>query len=167
MKYKNVGVKGFSWFIFMILALSAISGCFYFDVDYPIGDSSPIANYRITGNVSDENGNPIDNIRIVIGELYRNTQTNSAILYRPDTLYSDASGFYMFSRDSVYVNGFRIIAKDIDGSANGGEFENDTVDVSNFQYIKDSNSSNIWYKGMAITENKNITLKIKISDGNE
>ena len=58
--------------------------------DYPLEYGSPSVEYRVKGTVTDEAGNPIENIRVII----RNAWDNTPNPYMDDTVYTDKQGAF-------------------------------------------------------------------------
>lgn len=79
-------------------------------------DGQPIANYQVMGKVSDEDGKPINGIRVI-------ADYSTDIVYRADTLYTDKDGEYSKFLTIPRSGDFYLTFTDIDGQANGGEFE--------------------------------------------
>ena len=57
---------------------------------YPLEYGSPSVDYRVKGIVTDEAGNPIENIRVII----RNAWDNTPNPYADDTVYTDKGGAF-------------------------------------------------------------------------
>ena len=86
---------------------------------------------RLEASVTDEQGNGIEGIRLTV----RNLGSNVVMDYEP--VYTDADGkvvvLYKVPRGYEYddfVSG-TVLAEDIDGAENGGEFESVEVEFSN------------------------------------
>ncbi len=75
-------------------------------------DGQPIANYQIMGKVSDEDGKPINGIRVI-------ADYSTDVIYRADTLYTDQEGEYSKFMSIPRVDKFYMSFTDIDGQANG------------------------------------------------
>ena len=71
---------------------------------------TPYATYRINGKVVDENQQPINHIEMVVGSW-------------DNKVYTDSLGQYQAVAQAQPWDSLAIIATDIDGEANGGEFE--------------------------------------------
>ena len=88
----------------------------------------PHADFKALGTVSDENGKPIEGIRVAI-QQHRHYENTSGVIYdqndwyENDTLYTDDKGAYQLIR-SVFEspNDVKIVFEDIDGEENGGEY---------------------------------------------
>lgn len=98
-----------------LLAASVFVSCM---VDNPedkfnfSSDEQPIANYQVMGKVSDEDGKPINGIRVI-----------ADYVYRADTLYTDKDGEYSKFLTIPRVDSLYLSFIDIDGPSNGGEFK--------------------------------------------
>jgi len=115
----------------IILLLLGFSGTFYSCGMY--GELS--ADYEIKGTVTDkENANPIQNIRVV-NQRHR------------DTTYTNAEGKYAFVYNGDLFDKFTLIVEDIDGDANGGEFETQKIDVEITQADKVKKGKGSWDDG--------------------
>lgn len=99
---------------------------------------TPYVKYIIEGTVTDEAGTPIPGIQITAPAPLHSSQGNQ--LTR-----TDDSGAFELGEFTLYGEGF-IIAEDIDGEANGGEFKNDTLRIADLTYkiIEDGKG---WYGG--------------------
>lgn len=73
-----------------------------------------VANYKVCGKVSGEDGSPVPGIMVVADRGYS---------YHPDTLYTDKDGLYSKFLSAPWTQSFRLSFEDIDGDANGGRFE--------------------------------------------
>ena len=114
------------------LALLGFAGCSNNSESLLYG--TPSVDYRVVGTVTDEQGNPLKDIQVVVenpqaweyfddeGKPIKSQYETGELA--PDTLYTDKDGKFeshwteAFS-DSKMVVGF----EDIDGEANGGEFQ--------------------------------------------
>ncbi len=83
----------------------------------------PISNYQVMGKVSDVDGNPINGIRVI-------ADYSVDVVYRADTLYTDKEGEYSKFMTIPRVDSFYLTFTDIDGRANGGEFESGSERVN-------------------------------------
>ena len=106
---------------------------------------TPKATYEIKGQVSDEDKQPLQDIQVVVQQY--------------DTFYTDAEGIYRahgdlrLGRESLLVT-----ATDIDGEANGGDFE---PQIKTITYSRgDWQGGSGWNEG-TLTKEVNFTLKKK------
>ena len=98
---------------------------------------SPSVDYRVIGEVSDEEGNPLEGIRVIV-------EKNS---HMADTVYTDAKG--AFQTENINSVGFYIhdvAFDDVDGEAGGGEFESAKVPIKDFERKKIKEGEG-WYDG--------------------
>ena len=120
----------------VILGLLGFSSC-----DIEIGGGmvmygSPHSDFKAQGTVSDENGKPIEGIRVAIRQ-HRH--------YENDTPYTDDKGAFQLIR-SVHVrpDDVKIVFEDIDGEENGGEYASAEAAPEVARTKKGDNS---WYGG--------------------
>lgn len=111
----NITVKMLTLALFSALAMTS---CMVerFDNDAGYAAEQPVANYQVFGNVTDEEGKPVSGIRVI-------ADYSTDVVYRADTLYTDKEGEYSKFLTIPRVDGFFLTFTDIDGQANGGEFE--------------------------------------------
>jgi putative lipoprotein (rSAM/lipoprotein system) len=77
---------------------------------------TPHSDFAIKGRVMDD-GNPIAGIRVT-------AKTSAEDMIRTAT--TNAHGIYQISRISYFEGGFTLTVEDIDGEANGGDFQTQT-----------------------------------------
>ena len=78
----------------------------------------PYASFKAFGTVKDKSGKPVEGIRVAV----RLTIPSSSEV--KDTVYTDSKGEYLLKTQSFNgPSSVRIVFEDIDGAANGGEFE--------------------------------------------
>ncbi len=117
---------------------------------------TPSADYVFNVDVKDvENNAPIEGIRV--SAISRNNYVSPA---RVDTLISGqtlADGKVKLSFGDFPKNEFEVVADDIDGAENGGEFStaSTTITIDNKDYKNPGESG--WYRG---TATKNATIKL-------
>ena len=112
--------------------------------DYPLEYGSPSVEYRVKGTVTDEAGNPIENIRVII----RNAWDNTPNPYMDDTVYTDKQG--AFANEMNTTGGIgkqKVYFDDIDGEANGGTFQSDSTDLADMESKQVKEGSGNWYQG--------------------
>lgn len=112
--------------------------------DYPLEYGSPSVEYRVKGTVTDEAGNPIENIRVII----RNAWDNTPNPYMDDTVYTDKQG--EFANEMNTTGGIgkqKVYFDDIDGEANGGTFQSDSTDLADMESTQVKEGSGNWYQG--------------------
>ena len=111
---------------------------------------APNADFKARGTVSDENGKPIEGIRVAIQQHRHYDNTPGVIYdqndwYENDTLYTDDKGTYLLTR-SVFASpdDVKIVFEDIDGEENGGEYASAEAAPAITRTKKGDNS---WYGG--------------------
>jgi len=81
--------------------------------------------FEVKGAVTDTDGRPIKDIRVVL--KLRDDETDENLTFAKalrDTVYTDARGeFRTAQRDRYGTRPWTVIAEDVDGAKNGGEFE--------------------------------------------
>lgn len=114
------------------LALLGFAGCT--SGDEPSLYGSPSVDYRVLGTVTDTQGKPLEGIQVVVNNpdaltYYDENVGVVKVKYEsgkltPDTVYTDKDG--KFSSYKVKgISDFELVVEfqDIDGTANGGEFQ--------------------------------------------
>ncbi|HBH09553.1 MAG TPA: hypothetical protein DDX40_09170 [Rikenellaceae bacterium] len=103
-----------------LLAVPLLSSCMVENENpenkFNTSSNEPAANYRVIGKVTDVEGDPIAGIRVI-------ADYSTDVVYRADTLYTDRDGQYSKFLTTPRVSSFYMSFDDIDGQANGGEFE--------------------------------------------
>ena len=121
---------------------------------------SPSATYEVKGKVLDNEGNPINGIKIVLQD--------DAIDPNPYEIAESQSlenGDYTirnttFPRSKLYLS-----VEDIDGAANGGEFEEQTIELD-FSKVEAKGDKDAWYEGTKSLE-KQIVMQEKSDEAQE
>ena len=86
-------------------------------------ESKVMANYQVEGTVRDGSGTPVSGIRVI-------ADYSTSVVYLADTLYTDKDGRYSKFLSIPRVDRFFLTFSDIDGSAGGGEFMSESVEVT-------------------------------------
>ena len=89
----------------------------------------PHADFKAIGTVKDNTGKPIEGIQVAVKQ-HRHYENTPNVIYdqndwfESDTVFTDSNGSYELTR-SVFdaPNDVTVVFEDIDGDANGGEFE--------------------------------------------
>ena len=99
----------------------------------------PYAEFKALGTVKNEAGKPVEGIRVAVRQTLRGHSE-----YVDDTVYTDSKGAYLLSNKPFngpdYV---RIVFEDVDGDANGGEFEKAEAKPA----IKKTKEGTGWFTG--------------------
>ncbi len=105
----------------------------------------PSVRYCVNGNVTDEDGNPIKNIKASVKEVPYEDGT----LYFPvDSTMTDANGQFTFDNRNIYnLVSQKLILEDIDGEKNGGEFQSDTLSLNDLEAKQIEPSNGTWDQG--------------------
>jgi len=148
-KAKNIWTA----FLGAILSLLGFHSCELIEPQCEYG--TPNADYKYIGEVSDEEGNPIKGIRMIVAHSGFEDEYSMK-----DTLYTNANG----KAETDYLNMFfydtrrTIRFEDVDGSDNGGKFK--TVDLTDKYLIQEQTGKGDgnWYGGKFT-----ITAKAKLS----
>ena len=94
--------------------------------------------------MTDEAGNPIENIRVII----RNAWDNTPNPYMDDTVYTDKQG--EFANEMNTTGGIgkqKVYFDDIDGEANGGLFRPDSTNIADMEATLVEKGHGSWYQG--------------------
>ena len=117
----------------------------------------PHSDFKAKGVVTDEAGNGIQGIRVVISAEYPNPNYVGGPI--TDTLWTNHVGEYATGESYIH-DGFankdsvKLEFEDVDGKENGGEFQNVTIEVPVFK-VKDGDGN--WYMG-AYEAGANVTM---------
>lgn len=136
-----------------LLSLLGFSGCEIFNLRVEYGQ--PHATYKVIGQVTDEGGKPIPGIEVK-GNL--NYVKDGPLQLMDKTVTTDSDGKYILdSSNWPGSTSATLEFTDIDGEANGGEFESATLSTS-LQKVAEGDGH--WYEG-SYTGTGNIRLKKK------
>lgn len=112
--------------------------------DYPLEYGTPTVEYRVKGTVTDEAGNPIENIRVII----RNAWDNTPNPYADDTVYTDKQGAFANEMNTTGgIDKQKVYFDDINGEANGGTFQPDSTSLTDMEVTQVKEGSGNWYQG--------------------
>ena len=118
---------------------------------------TPHADYIVKGIVTDETGTPIEGIKTSLKQVYQTSTTN--YVYGLDSLQTDGSGNYQLQYRGMQNPDVKLIVEDIDGEANGGEYQSDTLDIDYKKAVQTKKREG-WYTG-AFEISQNVKLKKK------
>ena len=91
----------------------------------------PADRFQIRGQVTDEAGTPIQGIKMSLRQTFPRSEE-----YGVDSVQTDASGSYLLRNRGFLLYETKLIAEDVDGEANGGEFLSDTLDIDFEKAVK-------------------------------
>lgn len=150
-------------FFSMLLALLGLGvGCEELGI-VEVMYGSPSAHFSVKGKVTDEQGNPIQNLDVSFHGVISNEEGQTIVVpnsYIP--VKTDTKGTYLIETSSIrpYTT-IQVNVKDTDGSANGGEFASDSLRNSTYVFIKDKKDKDSWSIGTADITMPDIKLKKK------
>lgn len=126
----------------------------------PVMYGSPSTTYEVKGKVLDNKGNPINGIKIVLQDDA--TDPNPYEIAESQSL---ENGDYTirnttFPRSKLYLS-----VEDVDGTANGGEFEEQTIELD-FSKVEATGDKDAWYNGTKSLE-KHIVMQEKSDEVQE
>ena len=140
------------------LALLGFAGC-NSNSEIPCLYGSPSVDYRVVGTVTDEQGKPLKDIQVVVadpythhyydenGQTYLNGRDSISGEVYPDTIYTDKDGrFASHKVKSTSSQKLGVKFQDIDGEANGGEFQETPLTIDKFKK-KQLKKGDGWYSG--------------------
>ena len=136
--------------LYILLGLLGLSSCehFFGAAEYGV----PHVNFSLKARVVDEAGNPIQGIEVRTEEGGRFEYNTGFSDYEG---YIDASGGYFWPGAQNQKMQFI----DIDGEANGGEFETLTVKIDNLIQTEEGDGN--WYDGAYTADLGTVTMKLK------
>ena len=121
---------------------------------------SPTAEWSVKGKVIDEAGKPVPGLQVVLGNR---TDNEPGVIYDQnywplDTLKTGPDGVYQVTDQGFPLSKLQVDVTDVDGAANGGEFNSASVVVSDFKF---KNGDGAWYSGHADIAIPDIVVKKK------
>lgn len=143
------------WYNIVLAALLSFVGYGCSDNDDP-GTAmygSPSASYKVSGTVTDENGNPIEGIKASLTYI---NEVEGEIVAEEDisAVLTDASGKFSLGTPvmDLGLNGVKLVVKDIDGEEHGGTFKDGINDIEfeNAKLVTPGDGS--WYSGTLAIE---------------
>lgn len=110
----------------------------------------PHADFKALGSVTDEDGKPVEGIRVAIRRHTHYENTPGVIYdqndwYHDDTLYTDDKGAYLLSGTIFTVpNDVTLVFEDIDGEEHGGEYASAEATP---EVKRTKKADGAWYEG--------------------
>jgi len=152
----------------MLAALLGIGACGEINEDDPnnggemmVMYGSPTAYYEVKGKVKGPDGKPVQGIQVTV-ESRR--QSDGRYYYYPieEPVTTDSEGKWQRNAGHYPSTSLKVVYKDIDGAANGGEFADDSVFVD-ITVVKDEKKAkeNPWYMGDVKVDVPTVKLKKK------
>ena len=146
-KINNFWFRSSAWLLNSILLLLGFSSC---DSNGSEMYGTPYATYSLKGKVVDAQKQPIPDIEVKIKERH-----GSVYYSHTAPLKTNASGEFSFKESFSTGGDFRLVARDVDGTANGS-FKSDSIDIT---MDKPSGGDGSWFQGSASEEDIVITLQ--------
>ena len=110
----------------------------------------PYADFQLKGMVTDEEGVPIEGIKVHVSGVNEDYPAVSEC-------YTDSKGGYVLTDfDLHFYDYLHLKFEDIDGPSNGGEFETHEIDVP----VEQTEKADGWYEG-AFRAGADVELKRK------
>lgn len=126
----------------------------------PVMYGSPSTTYEVKGKVLDNEGNPINGIKIALQDDA--TDPNPYEIAESQSL---ENGDYTIRNTTFPTNKLYLSVEDIDGEANGGEFEEQTIELD-FSKVEATGDKGAWYEGTKSLE-KQIVMQEKSDEAQE
>lgn len=134
-----------------ILSLLGFSSCDTWQAIFPADEyGCPSASYKVTIEVTDEDGAPIKGIKVESSAMTSGTTGSDGVFY-------EELGF-VFPRSPEYI------LTDVDGPENGGCFQSDTLKFEDFDSDQIGQGDGHWFSG---TYALSATAKLKKTADNE
>lgn len=145
MKVKSV----FKFLATTVLGLLGFSSCSWLGIGLCMY-GEPHADFKVLGTVRNEDGKPIEGIRVAI-RGHRHYENSSSVIYdqndwyEDDTVFTDFNGAYLMEK-SVFSppDDVTVVFEDVDGERHGGEYAK-TVEKPHVVQTKKGDKS--WYEG--------------------
>ncbi len=147
--------SGFFTLLLGLLGFS-VTSCFITPDMY----GCPTAEWKVKGKVVDETGQGVPGLQVALGNR---TDNETGVIYDQnywplDTLQTGPDGIYEVQSGGFPFSKLQIDVKDIDGEANGGEFQDASLVVTDFKFKGGDGS---WYSGVADINVPDIIIKKK------
>lgn len=145
------------WYNAVLSALLSMLGFEACDIKNEYGAppseyGTPYASYEVKGQVTDEDDNPIPGIRITASN-----SPSDSLAYQ--TVIADDAGHYALKERELYISDNDMIEfEDVDGEANGGLFQTQTLHIREMPMEKTADGKSNWDDG---TYKVNGSVKLK------
>lgn len=151
-------MKKLIYFLMALLGFGA-AGCEESAAEY----GCPNVNFRVTARVVDEAGEPIEGIRV--GIYHEEWDGGYACGdFEDRTGYTDYQGC-IDAYGSPFSVPEKLVFEDVDGEANGGEFETQIIDVVGVEQTEEG--SGHWYGGAYEVHIGDVVMTLKEQDNTE
>lgn len=151
-------MKKLIYFLMALLGFGA-AGCEESAAEY----GCPNVNFRVTARVVDEAGEPIEGIRV--GIYHEEWDGGYACGdFENRTGYTDYQGC-IDAYGSPFSVPEKLVFEDVDGEANGGEFETQIIDVVGVEQTEEG--SGHWYGGAYEVHIGDVVMTLKEQDNTE
>lgn len=143
-------------FVLSLLGFSSCGGDG--DNDMRMLYGTPTSNYHLKGNVTAEDGTPIQGIKAVLivdENGYGGKQYDARHIWPLDSAYTDSKGDYATKNKGMTgtidelkrKKILKVVLKDEDGEANGGEFATDTIQSEDITIKQVGERNGVWDLG--------------------
>lgn len=151
-------MKKLIYFLMALMGFGA-AGCEESAAEY----GCPNVNFRVTARVVDEAGEPIEGIRV--GIYHEEGDGGYACGdFENRTGYTDYQGC-IDAYGSPFSVPEKLVFEDVDGEANGGEFETQIIDVVGVEQTEEG--SGHWYGGAYEVHIGDVVMTLKEQDNTE
>lgn len=136
----------------LLLVILGLSSC---DTNHDAGEvGTPSAVYKVKGTITDQDGKPINGIKVVVS--VPDIEDDNSL-----TSTTDEDGNYSCKQFTSYssVSSMKLKLTDVDGQTNGGEFNNDSIMPAELKYKYIPKSSSVDKIIVEVTADKTLTKK--------
>ncbi len=144
-------IKWYNMLLTTIISMLGFGSCNNNDGsdDIPCEYGCPITEFKIGGTVTDTKGTPLEGIQVSVVMQPSPDVTDLPSLQTTTTL---ADGTFMTGKmdmTSLTEVSTKVKVKfdDIDGTANGGQFDSKTVSIAELKRKQTKNADGKWYQG--------------------
>lgn len=143
--------KFFYWYNALAASLLSLLGFSSCGENGPWGDEPvlygvPTTSFEAKGNITAEDGTPVEGIKAIIASCRQGKMHYTHI----DSTYTDQNGNYTIKSGSswpISEEYTKILLEDVDGEKNGGTFANDTIEGKELTFKKTAEGSGAWDHG--------------------
>ena len=112
----------------------------------PVEYGAPHADYIVKGLVTDEADFPVQGIKTSLKQVDK-TEVGT-ITFGMDSIQTNETGSYELRYMGLPQTDIKLIAEDVDGEVNGGEFLSDTLDIDFNKAVQTKEGDGRWYGGV-------------------